>query len=139
MSYLGNYLKGELVPVTFVAVDADDAPAVPSQAPSAIVYQGATALATFKFPAIDQLKRTGVFQYMLFLGSSYTAGSYRIEYEWIISGNVYADVYEFDVATAGAMDGPGISLTTVNHPAAQYALMHTRSGRIIKRRNPRSL
>jgi hypothetical protein len=138
--YLGRYLKGDVVPVEFTTKNASGVPTVPDAVPSAIVYDGDGVVTGFQVPAHDQLVLTGFFLYPLFLGGDYAAGNYRVLCSWVISSTNYAEEKTFEVVAAGHRDGPGLALSMFSAPSgAEYALMHLRSGRVKKHRNPRPL
>lgn len=139
MSFLGRYVKGDIVPLLLACVDASDVPLELAAAPSAQVYQDGGILKIIKLPVIDKPRLTGVFFFPLLLDANFSAGNHAVLFSWTIAGANYSVVHEFEVLASGNSEGLGQALITLDLPDSSYALMESISGRIKKMRNPRAL
>lgn len=139
MSFLGRYQLGEIVPLPLTTVNASDTPSAPAAVPTCQVYRGVTPVAGFTLPAVDNANLPGFFLYPLFLEAKFSAGNYRVVFHWAISSTTFTTLACFDVLSSGDAEGGGIALGTLRMPGMNFALMQTRSGRIGKYRNPRTV
>lgn len=135
--FLGRYILGDTVPLHVGAVDGNGAPAEPDAAPIAFVNSDSAQVATFKLPICDRYGVTGWFHYPLVLDARFAAGHYRVAYQWAISGTRYGGVATFEAVAGGQPDGPGLALFFYRRPSANYLILQTDGGRIVRRRNPR--
>jgi hypothetical protein len=136
--YLGRYSQGDYVLLSVWTRNANGTPLLPDSAPVASISQGTQLVQSLPMPIRDRFAVVGFFQFPLLLGTLYTAGQYRVLFQWTISGTAYADVAGFEVVgVAGHPDGAGLAMIWYARPTSNFVLVQTESGRIIRRRNPR--
>lgn len=139
MSFLGRYLKGDVVSLAFQSKTAAGVPTLPDAVPSVIIYSDTASLKTKFVPVQDRYVLTAFFLLPLFLDANFAAGRYHAVFNYSISGTPLRETYEFEVLSLGGGDGAGIALAMMEMPHADYAVQWAQGGRIKKLRNPRSV
>lgn len=135
--YRGRYQLGEILALCCLTVDGSKTPGAPTQAPVAIVMADSAQLFTMRLPVHDRFGQTGYFQHPLLIDGRFSAGDYRVIYQWVIGSTAYSSQDDFTVVAGGNTDGPVLGLFYFRRPGADYLLQHVDSGRLIRKRNPR--
>jgi len=132
-----RYTLGEFVPLSVWCRNLVGTPVLPDAAPIAAIYSDTGKAAEFKMPICDRFRVNGYFAYGLFLGKGiYATGRYRVRYQYVIDGDVFAAEQVFEVIPGGNEDGTGISTHFYRRPQSSFLLMQSMGGRVMRRRNP---
>lgn len=135
--HVGRYEIGTKVPLTLWCRDNVGTPTMPDANPLATVWSETDKIADFKMPVHDPYRMDGLFKHGLYLGlGAYEPGRYRVLYHYIIGGNFYMGVDEFDVVAGGSDDGTGISMFFYRQPKSDFVLIQSEGGRLLRKRNP---
>lgn len=138
---LGRYQLGDFVPLTFSAVDNNGTPAWPTATPTVKTYDASdvtSAVETIRPPAHDMQRLTGLFRYLLRLGSSYAADkTYVAVATWAISDTTYGNMFQWDVLAGGDADGAVIGATFISRPEAGVVAYVVDGGNLKTSNNPR--
>jgi hypothetical protein len=138
VEYRGRYIQGDAVQLSVLTRDNARLPTVPDTAPVAAVCLGSEQVATFRLPIVDRFAQRGYFSLPLVLDARFVAGSYRVVYQWLLSGVMYSAAESFEVVAGGQGDGAGLAMFYLHRPASDWVLLQTDGGRMIRRRNPRT-
>jgi hypothetical protein len=138
MPYLGRLFQGSQVPLTLAVTDQSGTPQVPSAAPTARVRGDAGVLTTLTLPILDRYGATGLFQALLFLGSTFPAGRYRVSYHWTYGSYIGEAEDQFEIAAGGDPAGAIISMAWYERPHANFLVLQTdaAAGQLYFGRNP---
>lgn len=140
LDWLGRFQLGAQVPLLFCATNGSGVPTLPDAVPCVIVSDSVpVSKVAVKVPIISRYEVTALFCYLLELNSTFSAGRYRAEFSYKISGTGYAKLAEFEVLSSGATGGMGTSLVTMSLPNVEHAVMGTSQGVLKRYRNPRPL
>jgi hypothetical protein len=138
MAYRGRQQLGTEITLTVLCVDGNGAPVAPTNAPMMEVYDSAGNQITGKrIPPLEQAVVTGLFQYNLFLGALFSAGTYTVVYRWVSGGNHYGEMDTFEIIPGGHADGSVISLYFYERPGARFLVQQLDSGKLVQGKNPR--
>lgn len=134
--YLGGYQIGGIVPLLVWTRDANGTPTVPDTAPLATIWRGTLKIEDLRL-SVAPSGLTGLFLYPLFLGDTdYATGKHFVAYEYELSGNKMTGEACFEIADGGHFDGQGLSIHFLRQPGGDFVLQQTRSGRVLRRKNP---
>lgn len=133
--YRGSAALGENISLSLWCRDDSGTPTLPVSAPLASVWSASAKVAEFKMPIHDRYNITGYFRKNLYLDAVYSAGQYRVLYQYTLGSTVYDDDDLFDVVADGHMDGGGISMHFYRKPTSDWVIYQGQS-RILRRRNP---
>lgn len=110
-------------------------PALPDACPLMDVYSGTRHVVSKQIPIFD--KETKYFQYPLFLGSVFTAGTCLVTYRWTVgSYEGYAED-TFEIVPGGNTDGQLISMFFYRKPQGDYLVRQLTAGVIKRGRGPK--
>lgn len=139
MAWLGHYQIGDTVPIGFRAVNGSGVGVEPDAAPQASLFRDANLIVTVKVPIVDRYGTTAWFAERLFLdGRFLTAGTYQVLYHYLLSGTPYLEADEFQILAGGSPVGHSMSMFFAHGmAAADYVLVQTEAGQILRKRNPR--
>lgn len=133
----GRYQLGDEVALGLLTADASGTPTWPDDAPSVQVWCGATLAYSGQVPVLDRYGTTGLFEYKLFLGGSFSAGRCRVLFGYTLSGDAFTQQAEFDVVAGGDAAGAVQSLVWYHRPHGEFVVQQTSGGSVFKARNPR--
>lgn len=133
---LGNYFAGDSIPLSVQGLNTTPVATLPDSAPTARIYSGSTLKESVSLPICDRYKLTGYFQKRHRLSSAYSAGTYSIVYDVVISSTTYRKAEWFTVVAGGDADGSVIAAAAVERPEANIILYETESGCLKAGRNP---
>ena len=138
---LGRFQLGQWVPLTFLSTNNVDTASWPTATPTIKTYDASdvtTVVETIRPPAHDMLRVTGLFRYMLQLGSSYAASKvYIVAATYAISGTTYGTMMQFTTMPGGDADGAVIGATFVRRPEAGVVAYVKDGGKFLAANNPR--
>lgn len=137
MNYQGRHMLGKRLSLAVRCRDSSGVPALPDQAPVALVYSGSALVLSLRLPIRDRQDLTGWFAGSLLLDSRFATGRYRIVYQYAVSGTAGGDTDCFEIVQGGQADGAGLALIYYSRPASDFCLLQADSGRLLRRRNPR--
>ena len=132
---LGNFFVGDSSPLSVQSINTTPAATLPDSAPIARIYTGSTLKESISLPICDRYKITGYFQKRHRLSSAYSAGTYSIVYDNVIT-STFREVAWFTVVSGGDADGSVIAAAAVDRPEANIILYETESGCLKAGRNP---
>lgn len=132
---LGNFFVGDSIPLSVQSLNTTPAATLPDSAPIARIYSGSTLKESVSLPICDRYKITGYFQKRHRLSSAYSAGTYSIVYDNVIT-STFREVAWFTVVSGGDADGSVIAAAAVDRPEANLILYETESGCLKAGRNP---
>lgn len=139
--HLGRYQLGHFVPLPVQSDSTNDVPSWPDATPTIKVYDCSdvtTVVETIRPGGLDVQRVTGLFRYMLRLGSSYAANkTYVAVAKWAISATTYGDIFQWDVLPGGDADGSAIGCVYVQRPEADVVAFTRDGGKLQVGRNPR--
>lgn len=129
--------QGRELPLTVRCVDASGTPLVPDQPPAVLVYDaaGTKLLSALMWP-LDRYRAAGVFRRLLFLGTSYPAGYYRVAFAWSKDGVSYLRCGHFTVLPGGDARGALVSAHFLERPWANFVVTRADDGTAGLNRNP---
>ena len=88
-------------------------------------------------PVADRFILTGLFHFPLLLDGRFSEGRHEIVYTYTVSSLARVRRETFEVAPGGHPDGPGLAMHYYARPTSDFLLVHTDSGKVSRRRNPR--
>lgn len=108
--YRGRGILGDEL---FLGVQCSDAP---DAAPEMRIYTEAGVLVTTKqLPPLDR-SATGLFGYMLPLGTGFSTGRHYARYTYAVSGDQRSELDAFEILPGGHADGQIISMAFLERP-----------------------
>lgn len=111
-------------------------PALPtSTAPLLDVYDSVGHVVSKRIPLLD--RDSALFQYRLFLGSTFTAGLCTVTYRWTTGSYEGYEMDTFEIIPGGNADGIVLSMTFYKRPMADFVLRQTNAGVILRGKNPK--
>lgn len=141
MSYLGEYLLGEWIPIPLVCRDASGNESNPTAAPTLNIYKAndtpVTGYDDVTVPPFAQGERTGYFNKNVFLNSNFSAGRYIALLQYAVSGSNKAELHFFEVVAGGNAKGAYVALFYYPRPHANYIVGQLDDGTLEMRRGPR--
>lgn len=137
--YLGRFMQGQIIPLGVLVLDASKKPAVPDEAPHALVMLNDSVLGDFRLAIENKFRVTGLFALPLHVDSRFPQGHYNCQITWGIGGARRGELVTWDVIAGGDTTGQGISLYHYTPPTSgsNYLLLQTDAGNIYKKANPR--
>jgi len=143
--WIGRYLVGQSIPLSFCSRNASGVPTMPDAVPVAELYDSAGSqvgsdieLASVDRYAVDTSgANNALFQRRFRLTSGFSAGRYSVLYKWTVSAVAYKQTACFDVLYASDADGTVIGLFGVPLGGQQGVHWDVESGKIEFGRNPR--
>ena len=138
--FLGRYMLGQLVPLQVWTRDSAETPTAPIIAPHADVFApGGTKIVSQKLPVMDSGAITGYFLYQLSLDARFTTlGTYTVSTNYILGSSSYVEEDTFFLQAGGHVEGAVEGMHLLRIPNADFVLLHTDSGRVVRLRNPRT-
>lgn len=138
MNFRGRKPLGTEIRIGVQSRNGSRVPVAPDAAPTFRVYSeaGGSAVVTGSLPPTERYQTTGLFEHMLPLNSSFSAGRYYVIYKWAISSTNYADMDAFEVLAGGDANGMFNSLFFLDKPAGDWILGITDMGTVSLHRGP---
>lgn len=139
MSQIGYYQQGDTVFVGVRCADSNGVATMPDAAPTATIKLGLTTIQTLTLPVVDRHGTTAWFAYCVFLDSRYgTAGTYTVTYSYEIGAAPFTETDTFEVLAGGDAAGHALSMFYARGmAAADFVMVQTESGQLLRKRNPR--
>lgn len=138
MIYIGRYQLGDWVPLRIQATNGSLTPTLPDDCPLMAVYSAAgSKVVEKKIPVLERYAVTGLFAFRLFLDGSYSAGSYMVKYQWLISSAPFIEVNTFEIVAGGHVDGSAIASAWYERPHGKFLVRQMDSHKLVEGRNPR--
>lgn len=139
MQYLGRFMQGQEIPLAVQVLDANRAPALPEDAPHALVLFNEAVLGDFRLHIINKFRVAGLFGLSLPVDSRFPIGRYHCQITWPVGGSKIGTLLAWDVIAGGDPKAQGISLYHYTPPTSgsSYLLLQTTEGSIYKKANPR--
>lgn len=137
MSYLGRYTLGQIVPLTIRSLNSSGVPTNPAAAPYARIYSGSGFVKAVRLPILDSADITGTFKANVVLNNAFSTGFYHVAIIFTVSGTVKVVHHNFEIVAGGSVDGSAIEIHYFRHPARNFLLAQTDTGRIKRLNNPR--
>ena len=134
-----RYQLGERATFTF-QVDASQAPALPSAAPTLRIYNGTgTKIKELTVPPADAAEVTGLFQHFVPLNDDFAVGVYSwrasataVGADWVAEGL-------FEIVAGGGQDGAVTSMFFLENAAVKHLLYQVDGDDgVLLARNPRA-
>lgn len=135
--YLGRYQLGQSVPLRVLCRSSSQPPVDPANAPQYRVVSSSGVVATGQMPLLDPDQTGQLFQYLLFLNSTYSTGYYSVSYVYDAGNFEEVDLGDtFEVIPNGNVAGAVNSLAWYERPEAKFLIGRTDSGILYSGRNP---
>lgn len=118
----------QFVPLTLLVVDQNGLPTLPAAPPTARIQQdGSSPLTrqTVTLPILDRYGATGLFQYMLSLGTNlFAVGRYHVTYSWAVGSfaGTAEDTFEIVPSPKGDVQGVPIACFWYERPHANFVV-----------------
>lgn len=132
---LGRFQPGQVVTLGVSTVDGSANPAWPDAAPVATIRDSSSNVIWSGKISLDG----GAYHFSLpvFVGISYSVGTYQVTYAWAVNGTAVASSDSFDVIAGGDIGGSVVSMYAYVRPEATYVVAQLSSGNLVQGRNPR--
>lgn len=136
--FRGRKILGEEIRLGCQTVNSARTPTAPDSAPTFRVYtESGTLTATGFLPPTERYVVTGLFEYMLALGTLFATGRYMVRYQYAISSTSYTPEPDtFEVVGGGDTHGQFVSLAFLDRPDADWIVGQTDAGNTLINRNP---
>ncbi len=126
--YRGRKFLGEEIRIGCQCA-AGRVPGAPTAAPTYRVYtEAGVNVVNGSLPPTERYITTGLFEYMLPLNASFSAGRHFVSYRWTISGTQYAAIDSFQITAGGSTNGMVNSMFFLDRPDGDWITVQTDSG-----------
>lgn len=138
--YRGRWQLGDTIPLGVLTKNSSGSPTLPTgtiAAPIMSVMSDASLIKRLYMPIQDKFGVTAYFLYPLLLDGNFSAGHYRVAYQWMIGAVAGGEQDDFEVVAGGHASGSGIAMAFYNRLGSNWVIMQLEDGTILQRRNPR--
>lgn len=134
--HLGRQQLGTYLDVYLQVKDASLVPSMPDGVPSLKILKGATAIYQGLMPILDKVNRIGLFHSTIFLGGTFSAGTFSVRMGYSVNGASFIETRSFEVVPAGNSQGQVLGMYYLHSPQADFVVYSVESGAILRGKNP---
>lgn len=136
--YLGDFQRGDRLPLKVLCTNAAGLPVNPDEAPTATFYAAGSTTPAFSvaLPPADPVDATGLFLLAVHLDGRLSEGYYGVQLSWVVSGSPRAELRKFCVIPGGNKDGAVVSMYHYRRPHADFLIQQTDGRKLLRGQNP---